>query len=274
MVSVLTLSGLYLTNTSLKYLDYSTRVVFKSSKVIPTMAFGVVVMRRRYSWQQYCAALLLVLGISLFTLGDKDLSPSFSFIGVGLISIALVCDGLTGNMEERLFFRKADPCSEAEVILYTSAFSLVGGLIVAAATGELGLAAQHSLDNPNTIPLIVASACLGYVSVSFILALIQHFDATTAEIVKSLRKVLQVVMSFLVFHKSVNAKIIYGGLMVAGALFWFQQCARKGTQNGGGGGAAAGGKEANGDADDDVEKVALCTSSPPQREADHRRSGS
>lgn len=225
-MSLLTLSGLYLTNTSLKYLDYSTRVIFKSSKVIPTMAFGVLVLGRNYSWQQYCAAVLLVSGITFFTLGDKELSPKFSVIGVGLISVALVCDGLTGNMEEKLFFRKQDPCTDAEVILYTSFFSLFGGLIVATVTGELLPAINHSLQHIETVPFIFAFSCLGYISISFTLNLIQHFDATTAEIVKSLRKVLQVVMSFVVFGKSVNTKIVVGGGLVAIAIFWFQRCAQ------------------------------------------------
>ena len=227
------LAGLYFTNMSLNYLDYATRVIFKSSKVIPTMLCGVVLLRKQYSWQQYCAGALLVAGISLFTLGDKDMSPKFSIIGVGLISIALVCDGMTGNMEEKLFFRKQDPCSEAEVILYTSLFALIGGMVVVVATGELLPAAEHSFNYVETVPYICASACLGYMSVSFILNLIKFFDATTAEIVKSLRKVLQVVMSFLVYQKSVNAKILAGGLLVALSLYWFQHCARKSKANAG-----------------------------------------
>jgi len=225
-VSLVALAGLYLTNMSLNYLDYATRVIFKSSKVIPTMLAGVVILRRQYSWQQYCAGVLLVAGISLFTLGDKDMSPKFSTIGVGLISIALICDGATGNMEEKLFFRKQDPCTEAEVILYTSLFALMGGLIVVVATGELLPAASHSFNYIETVPYICLSSCLGYMSVSFILNLIKFFDATTAEIVKSLRKVLQVVMSFIVYSKPVNEKILAGGFLVAAALFWYQHCAR------------------------------------------------
>eukprot|EP00951_Prasinocladus_malaysianus_P013990 scaffold106381_cov48-Prasinocladus_malaysianus.AAC.1 len=95
------MAGLYLTNMSLNYLDYATRVIFKSSKVIPVMIFGMVVQGRKYSWQQYCAGILLVMGISSFTMGDKAMHPTFSPIGVGLISLALVCDALTSNLEEK-----------------------------------------------------------------------------------------------------------------------------------------------------------------------------
>ena len=39
-LSVLTVSGMGLTNLSLNYLTYPTRVIFKSSKLLPTMAAG------------------------------------------------------------------------------------------------------------------------------------------------------------------------------------------------------------------------------------------
>ena len=39
-LSVLTVSGMGLTNLSLNYLTYPTRVIFKSSKLLPTMAVG------------------------------------------------------------------------------------------------------------------------------------------------------------------------------------------------------------------------------------------
>ena len=43
-LSVLTLSGMYFTNWSLKYLNYPTRVLFKSSKLLPTMVAGTLML--------------------------------------------------------------------------------------------------------------------------------------------------------------------------------------------------------------------------------------
>lgn len=62
---------MYLTNWSLSYLTYPTRVMFKSSKVIPVMLASVVIAKRRYSIGEYAAAFLLVVGITMFTLADK-----------------------------------------------------------------------------------------------------------------------------------------------------------------------------------------------------------
>jgi len=89
-VSLLAMGGAYLTNWALNYLNYTTRIVFKSCRVLPVMAFRTIVVGQRYGPQQYCAGLLLVCGIALFTMGDAEGMPNFSGIGIGLISVALV----------------------------------------------------------------------------------------------------------------------------------------------------------------------------------------
>lgn len=66
---MLAVAGYYLTNWALLYLNYATRVVFKSCKVLPVMAVGAAVHGRRYSAGHYGSALALVTGVALFTLG-------------------------------------------------------------------------------------------------------------------------------------------------------------------------------------------------------------
>ena len=89
-LSLLTLSGMYFTNWSLQYLNYPTRVLFKSSKLVPTMLAGTVMQGRKYSLLEYLAAGGLVAGVVLFTLGDAELLPSFHSMGILLIAIGVV----------------------------------------------------------------------------------------------------------------------------------------------------------------------------------------
>lgn len=42
VLSALMFGGMYFTNWALNYLNYATRILFKSSKVVPTMALGHV----------------------------------------------------------------------------------------------------------------------------------------------------------------------------------------------------------------------------------------
>ncbi|GIM06920.1 hypothetical protein Vretimale_11162 [Volvox reticuliferus] len=227
LISVLAMGGAYFTNWALNYLNYTTRIVFKSCRVIPVMAFRSLVVGQRYSALQYGAGGLLVVGITLFTAGDAEGAPNFSGIGVALIAVALLCDALTANLEERQFFRIKTPASHAEVMTYLSMFAALESFVVLCATGELQTALVHSSQHRETVPTICAFSVLGYVTVCLVLLLIKHFGATNAEVVKSMRKVCQVILSFLVFPKPMSWKYLAGGLLVAVALYALQRTGKK-----------------------------------------------
>eukprot|EP00951_Prasinocladus_malaysianus_P010560 scaffold77575_cov34-Prasinocladus_malaysianus.AAC.1 len=71
-----------------------------------------------------------------------------------------------------------------------------------------------------------AFSVMGYMSVTFVLLLIKHFTATNAEIVKSMRKVLQVSVSFIVYPKPFDWKYVAGGVATGAALYWFSHIKR------------------------------------------------
>ncbi|MBA0665275.1 hypothetical protein Goklo_005157, partial [Gossypium klotzschianum] len=75
------------------------------SWVLPVMIMGAFVpgLRRKYSLHEYLSALLLVVGLILFTLADSQTSPNFSIIGVIMISGALIMDAFLGNFQEAIF---------------------------------------------------------------------------------------------------------------------------------------------------------------------------
>lgn len=60
-------------------------------------------LRRKYPVHEYISALLLVIGLILFTLADAHTSPNFSMIGVMMISGALIMDAFLGNLQEAIF---------------------------------------------------------------------------------------------------------------------------------------------------------------------------
>lgn len=47
VLAFMTSMGMYMTNSALMYLNYTTRIVAKSSKVIPTMLLGTLIQGRR-----------------------------------------------------------------------------------------------------------------------------------------------------------------------------------------------------------------------------------
>jgi len=226
-LSVLTLGGMYFTNWSLEYLNYATRVVFKSSKLLPTMIVGTLMQGRWYSVLEYVAAGGLVCGIVLFTLGDAAVFPAFHPIGIGLIVIGMGLDAATSNYEEAAFFRVPQPASQAEVVAFSSLFGSAWGLMLLLPTEEFGLAVKHSIEHSEVLPYLVMSSVCGYVSVSFVLLLIKLYGATVTEMVKSLRKVLTVVISFVLYPKPVSWKYGLGGVFVLVSLIATQELQRR-----------------------------------------------
>eukprot|EP00798_Chlamydomonas_sp_ICE-L_P002985 gene2985-12993_t len=219
MISLLAMGGAYLTNWALTYLNYATRIVFKSCRVLPVMGFRTLVVGQRYTLAQYGAGVMLVAGIALFTSGDAAGVPNFASTGIVLISVALMCDAMTANLEEKKFFRIETPCSHSEVMLYLSLFAAAESFCVIVASGEIWEAIAHSQRHTQTVPYICAFSVLGYITVCLILLLIKNYGSTNAEVVKSLRKVFQVTLSFVVFPKPMSYKYILGGLLVALSLY-------------------------------------------------------
>ncbi|KAK9797793.1 hypothetical protein WJX73_005980 [Symbiochloris irregularis] len=202
--------GFSLTNYSLQYLDYATRVLFKSSKVLPVMAFGSLIQGKKYSLEEYASGAVLVFGIAIFTLGNKQVSPSFNMLGVLYIILALCCDAAVSNIEEKRFFRLATPCQPGEVLFLLSSFSGLYSLLSLIVSGELSGAVAHSWRHQHVVPFAVAASAAGYFAVSCVLALIRHYGALAAEVIKSLRKVLQVLASLLLFSKPLSWKYALG----------------------------------------------------------------
>lgn len=76
-------------------------------------------LRRKYPIQEYISAILLVIGLILFTLADAQTSPNFSILGVVMISGALIMDAFLGNLQEAIFTMNPDT-TQVSLILFGS----------------------------------------------------------------------------------------------------------------------------------------------------------
>merc|ERR1712232_356185 len=75
-----------LSNASLLHLNYPTKVILKSSKLIPVMLLGVCRYKKRYGYRSYLVAILLIVGVVVFTLGRQPASSSHPIAPISSIS--------------------------------------------------------------------------------------------------------------------------------------------------------------------------------------------
>lgn len=228
MLSFVWVGSVGLTKASLKYINYPTQIMFKSSKVIPVMIMGAFIpgLRRMYSVYEYLAAFTLVSGLIIFTLADVSVTPTFEITGLIMILGALVFDAFLGNIQEALFVAFPN-ISQDEVLLCTNLVSIPLLLVPMIGTGEIWSAWQSGLEYPRVYLIIGAAAITTYVGQLAILALIALFGAATAYMVTSLRKAFTLCLSYLIFTKPFKSEHLLGIVLIFLSLsmkmFWKPQ---------------------------------------------------
>jgi adenosine 3'-phospho 5'-phosphosulfate transporter B3 len=200
---------------SLAYLNYPTKVLFKSGKIIPTMLLGKL-FGRSYGLFEYVAAVLLCGGLAAFTLGQASVSPSFHLVGVALISVAAMSEAAVGNLQEHILSRHK--CKLLEIVFWSNFFSATVVLVYLVVSGELISSLEQVWQSAELMQTICFEAVIGYVAVFFYLGLVQRFGVAVCIGVSALRKIATICLSFLVFPKPFTIMYVYGGGMVMAAI--------------------------------------------------------
>ena len=122
-----------LSNIALNYINFPTKVVFRSSKLIPTMLIASVMHRKTFDAMEYLCALAICAGLVMFAAADWELAPSFHPIGLILVTLSVFSDAILPNAQERLFGMGA---SRLEVTLFTNFFALMAYTVTTYASGD------------------------------------------------------------------------------------------------------------------------------------------
>ncbi|XP_034939182.1 adenosine 3'-phospho 5'-phosphosulfate transporter 2 [Chelonus insularis] len=213
ILAFLTLGTMGFSNSSLGYLNYPTQVIFKSCKLIPVLIGGIIIQKKQYGILDFISAGLLCIGLVLFTLADSMISPRFSIIGVIMISSALICDAIIGNLQEKAM--KQYKATNTEVVLYSYSIGFLYLFIILLVTGELqkGVAfcSDHILETYGYALLFSVS---GYLGIQIVLTLVQNSGAFIAATVTTCRKAITIMISFLFFYKPFTMQYLWSGLLI------------------------------------------------------------
>lgn len=114
-----------LASWSLNYINFPTKVVFRSCKLLPTMILAVVMGNaKRFTIVEVGSAVAVCAGLITFAAGDWSLShPKFHPFGLTLVTMSVFADAILPNAQEKLF--RTYDASKSEVMFYTNVFTLV-----------------------------------------------------------------------------------------------------------------------------------------------------
>ncbi|KAK1296001.1 UDP-galactose/UDP-glucose transporter 4 [Acorus calamus] len=205
-----------LTKGSLAFLNYPAQLIFKSTKVLPVMIMGAFIpgLRRKYPVHEYISALLLVVGLILFTLADANTSPNFSVIGVLMVSGALVMDAFVGNLQEAIFTMNPET-TQMEMLFCSTIVGLPFLIPPMVLTGELFQAWNSCSQHLYVYGVLVFEAMATFVGQVSVLSLIAIFGAASTAMVTTARKAVTLLLSFLIFTKPLTEQHGTGLLLIA-----------------------------------------------------------
>ncbi|KAG6636881.1 UDP-galactose/UDP-glucose transporter 2-like [Carya illinoinensis] len=205
-----------LTKGSLAFLNYPAQIMFKSTKVLPVMIMGAFIpgLKRKYPAHEYISAMLLVIGLILFTLADAQTSPNFSIVGVVMIMGALIMDAFLGNLQEAIFTMNPET-TQTEMLFCSTVVGLPFLVPPMILTGELVKAWNSCLEHPYVYGVLVFEAMATFIGQVSVLSLIAIFGAATTAMVTTARKAVTLLLSYMIFTKPLTEQHGTGLLLIA-----------------------------------------------------------
>ena len=204
-----------LCNMSLSYINFPTKVVFRSCKLVPTMVIATIVNKRIFASYEYVCALSICAGMVLFAKADYILDPmKFDVTGLALVSGSVVADAILPNAQERLFRQGS---SRLEVTVFSNLFTFLAMGFITLSNGTLFKFAKVMAQDHTIALYFGLYTVLSYISISCYMTLVKRFGGVTAVLLTTARKAMTLVLSFLLFPKGFSWLYVHGSLLVLGA---------------------------------------------------------
>ena len=229
-------------NEALGYVSYPTAVLFKSSKLIPTMIAGFLLEKKSFSIEEVGSAALITVGITIFNFsrmnnnssGDDDKDSLF---GLALLLVSLGMDGLMsfyqGLLKKEKFGTNSNQIfripSPLECMLWINAYAILFMFPMSLWSGHwnhgmelIRLDRIHSENEPSeslsirqAIILLNGSAAVGQIFIFFTIQLFSPLMCTT---ITTTRKFLTILFSVWKFghhftmSQWLSIAMVFGGL--------------------------------------------------------------
>ncbi len=231
-LSVLRAIDLGMTNLAMQYVNYPAKTLMKSTRLVFTMLFGVIITKKRYNAADYGIVGLMVTGLALFMHADSTSSAVFQPVGIVMLTISLTCDGAISNMSEAIMNKYNVGQDEFIFRLYSIALLFV--CIAASANGDLrhglaylstpgtlkemdeGLAPTWSIQGK--ILTMVLFSTTGFFGSSCSAAITKSFGALTMSITSTARKATTIFLSFALFPNECTSEHIFGIVLFIASL--------------------------------------------------------
>eukprot|EP01080_Neovahlkampfia_damariscottae_P007171 gene7171-11483_t len=167
--------------------DYITKTLAKSCKILPVMLMGVVIGRKKYSTSRYIVV---------------DNNPEFHnihFFSTLFLLLSLFFNGVTSGFQTRLDCHDGD-----EMMFYMNFYGVFFTLFILVITGQLIPSITFLIENQEILIDILIYLICGIFGQFFIYRTIADSGVLYCSIITTTRKVFSIVLSVLYYKHNLN----------------------------------------------------------------------
>jgi len=199
------------------------------------MIFGVFITHKKYNITDYAIVLCMVLGLAIFMHADANSSAVFQPVGVGMLTVSLMCDGAITNMSENIMNQYK--VGQDEFIFRMYSIALIVIIAAAWAKGDFtegmvwimqpGTYEEQQNNTPleerlwtstGKISVMILFSSMGFFGSSCAAAITKQFGALSMSITSTARKATTLFLSFLLFDNECTLQHIIGIMVFIFAL--------------------------------------------------------
>jgi UDP-galactose transporter B1 len=180
-------------------LSFPVATLAKSAKMAPVMAGSILLGGKKYSLRSYLQVGAIISFIVIVLMNKKSKpGQTSSTLGIIFVCLSLVCDGLTGGVQDKMKKKLKDQGKKAkpyDMMFFTNFFMMLVGAIVAVALGEVEPGMAYILANPSLMTKVVAFGACSAIGQSFIFFVVAEYGPLKNATVTTTRKIFSVLLS-------------------------------------------------------------------------------
>ena len=206
-----------LATLSVTFVSYPTKIIFKSIKLVPTMIISSVMTVKIYYLKDYVSALLLTFGAICYSYSNSNnnttnIENNKQFIGIIMLLLSVICDSIVPNLQKYLMTDTS--VTPEDIMLNTNIIGFISLFII--------MFLKNDFLNNNLIinfslklffHLLFVGLCLG-MAVNCYTNIIKRSGAVIAVIISTLRKIITIILSYIIFPKIILLQHIIGAISV------------------------------------------------------------
>ena len=208
---------------SLKYVSFPVQTVFKSSKIIPVMVMGKLLKGTSYPLGQYTEALLITIGVAIFSIASKTPKGEANTEAIGLIFLLMyICfDSFTAQWQDKIYQqygkKNVDPYQMMLGVNSSAICITTAGLII---TGDFPIVWEFLAANPVVLRYNIITAITSASGQLCIFYTIKEFGPIVFTIIMTTRQMFSICISAVVFGHAISAKAFCGAALVFSVIFY------------------------------------------------------